>query len=40
MEADTKKMRPDKPWTFTNLQKGEGLDKVIAFIETYLKLEA
>lgn len=40
MEADTKKMRPDKPWTFTNLQKGEGLDKVIAFIETYLRLEA
>ena len=31
-------MRPALPWTFTNLKKNEGVDKVIAFIEKYLKL--
>ncbi len=36
MEKDTNRMRPNLPWTFTNLKKGEGLDKVIAFIEKYL----
>ena len=35
MEKDTNRMRPNLPWTFTNLKKGEGLDKVIAFIEKY-----
>ncbi len=38
MERDTKKMRPTLPWTFTNLKKNEGVDKVIAFIEKYLQL--
>lgn len=38
MESDTKKMRPTLPWTFTNLKKNEGVDKVIAFIEKYLQL--
>ncbi|MGN0902036.1 MAG: urease accessory protein UreG [Succinivibrio sp.] len=40
MEKDTMKMRPNLPWTFANLKKGEGLDKIIAFIEQYLKLTA
>lgn len=38
MERDTQKMRPTLPWTFTNLKKNEGLDKVISFIEKYLNL--
>ncbi|MGN0916381.1 MAG: urease accessory protein UreG [Succinivibrio sp.] len=40
MEKDTTKMRPNLPWTFANLKKGEGLDKIIAFIEQYLMLTA
>ena len=38
MEKDTNRMRPNLPWTFTNLKKGECLDKVIAFIEKYLMI--
>lgn len=33
MEADTNRMRGDRPWAFTDLKKGNGLDEVIAFIE-------
>ncbi|MGJ8516597.1 urease accessory protein UreG [Carnimonas bestiolae] len=33
MAADTDRMRPERPWAFTNLKTAEGLDKVIAFIE-------
>jgi len=32
MERDTQRMRPQRPWAFTNLKTGEGLDTVIAFI--------
>ncbi|HVL77574.1 MAG TPA: urease accessory protein UreG [Noviherbaspirillum sp.] len=32
MASDAKKMRGDKPFVFTNLRKGEGVDMVIAFI--------
>lgn len=38
MDRDTQKMRPTLPWTFTNLKKNEGVDKVISFIEKYLNL--
>jgi urease accessory protein len=31
-----KKMRRDKPFIFTNLKTGEGLEQVIAFIEKNL----
>ncbi|MGN1392506.1 MAG: urease accessory protein UreG [Succinivibrionaceae bacterium] len=37
MENDTNIMRPQKPWSFTNLKTLEGLDKVIEFIEFYLQ---
>jgi urease accessory protein len=33
MDRDARKMRGEKPFVFTNLKTGEGLDKVIAFIE-------
>ena len=32
MEQDTKRMRGDLPWCFTNLQSGEGLEKVLEFL--------
>jgi urease accessory protein len=33
MHADTRRMRGDAPFVFTNLKTGAGLDAVIAFIE-------
>ena len=32
MEADTKRMRGDKPFVFTNLKKSEGLQTIIDFV--------
>jgi len=32
MDCDTKRMRKDKPFAFTNLKKNEGLPKVVEFI--------
>ena len=32
MEADTQRMRGDKPFVFTNLRTGDGVDEVIALI--------
>ena len=39
MERDSKKMRGERPFIFTNLMKLEGLDKVINWIKTYALLE-
>jgi urease accessory protein len=33
MERDAKRMRGERPFVFTNLKTGQGLDRVIAFIE-------
>ncbi len=33
MKADTNRMRPEKPWVFSNLKSGEGLDTIIEFIK-------
>ena len=33
MERDAKKMRGEKPFVFTNLKLGEGLDQVVEFIK-------
>ena len=32
MEQDTLRMRRERPWCFTNLRTGEGLDLVEAFV--------
>jgi urease accessory protein len=33
MEADTRRMRRDKPFVMTNLKTREGLQEVVRFIE-------
>ena len=32
MRADTERMRPGRPWCFTNLRSGEGLAEVESFL--------
>ena len=32
MEHDTRRMRKDRPWCFTNLHSGEGLDQLVKFV--------
>ena len=32
MERDTQRMRAERPWCFTNLHTGEGLDQVLTFV--------
>jgi urease accessory protein len=34
MEADTRRMRRDKPFVMTNLKTRDGLQEVVRFIET------
>ena len=33
MERDAKRMRGDRPFVFSNLKTGQGLEVIIAFIE-------
>jgi urease accessory protein len=39
MRDDLGRMRPGKPWVFTNLLTGEGLNEVIRWIQTNVLLE-
>src|SRR5499427_8055863 len=39
MDRDSRRMRGRKPWVFTNLKKGEGLEQVIAWIRRELLFE-
>ncbi|MCH2219847.1 MAG: urease accessory protein UreG, partial [Dechloromonas sp.] len=34
MAADTRRMRPGKPWVMTNLKTRQGLQEVVTFLET------
>ena len=34
MDTDARRMRGERPFVMTNLKKGEGLDRIIGFIET------
>ena len=36
MEQDTRRMRGDRPWCFTNLHSGEGLEQVVEFLSQQL----
>ncbi len=40
MDRDSRRMRGDLPFVFTNLHRGEGLDRVIVWIEQTLPLRA
>ena len=39
MERDSKKMRGQRPFLFTNIRKGEGLDEVVDWIKKNVLLE-
>ena len=34
MESDAKRMRKARPYVFANMRTGNGLDTIVAFIET------
>jgi urease accessory protein len=40
MERDSRKMRGERPFLFTNLREDVGLDKVIAWLESKLNQPA
>jgi urease accessory protein len=40
MARDARKMRPTRPFVFTNLKNGQGLDEIVAFIEREGLLDA
>ena len=35
MDRDAKRMRGDRPFVFTNLKTGEGVDKIVDFVVTH-----
>ena len=34
MDRDARKMRGERPFVFSNLKTGQGLNQIIAFVET------
>ena len=36
MKRDTELMRKGKPWFFTNLSKGNGIEEIIQFLESQI----
>ncbi|MGH8632363.1 MAG: urease accessory protein UreG, partial [Burkholderiales bacterium] len=34
MDRDARKMRGDRPFVFSNLKTGQGLERIVRFIET------
>ncbi len=39
MDRDSRKMRSDRPFVFTNLKTEEGLDQVVAWVDAHLKAD-
>lgn len=37
MDRDTRRMRGDRPFVFSDLRKGEGLDRIIDWVESFLR---
>jgi urease accessory protein len=40
MDRDSRRMRGDRPFVFTNLMSGEGLDRVVQWIEPHIHQHA
>src|SRR5262249_49954918 len=40
MDRDSRRMRGDRPFIFTNLMSGEGLDRVVSWIEPHINQHA
>ena len=40
MDADARRMRGEKPFVFSNLKTGDGLEKIMGFIEKHGMLGA
>ena len=40
MDCDSRRMRGDRPFVFTNLMSGEGLDRVVQWIEPHIHQHA
>jgi urease accessory protein len=40
MDRDTKKMRGERPFVFSNLKTGQGLEEIVRFVKTQGLLEA
>jgi urease accessory protein len=40
MDGDTRRMRGEKPFVFSNQKTGQGLEQIIAFIERQGLLDA
>lgn len=40
MDRDSRRMRGDRPFLFTNLKSGEGLDRVVSWVESHIHQSA
>jgi urease accessory protein len=36
MDRDSRRMRGDRPFVFTNLMSGDGLDRVVSWVESHI----